>query len=48
MLECSMRLLHGFVMTMVGENDIALRLRQTRSSDEHFAKVVEAEGVLGT
>ena len=36
-LECSMRLLHGFVMTLVGEDDIALRLRQTSGSDEHFA-----------
>ena len=43
-----MGFLHGFVMTLVGEDDIALRLRQTRSSDKHFAKVVEAEGVLGT
>ena len=40
--------LHSFVMTLVGEDDIALRLRQTCGSDEHFAKVVEAEGVLGT
>ena len=47
-LERSVRLLHGFVMTLVGENDITLRLRQTCGSDEHFAKVVEAEGVLGT
>lgn len=43
-----MGFLHGFVMTMVGEDDIALRLRQTCGSDEHFAKMVEAEGVLGT
>ena len=47
-LERSVRFLHGFVMTLVGENDIALRLRQTRGSDEDVAKVVEAEGVLGT
>ena len=43
-----MGFLHGFVMTLVGENDITMRLRQTRGSDEHFAEVVEAEGVLGT
>ena len=48
MLEGSVRLLHGFVMTLVGEDDIALRLRQTCGSDEHFAQMVEAEGVLGT
>ena len=47
-LERDVGLLHGIVMTLVGENDIALGLLwKTCGSDEHFAKVVEAEGVLG-
>ena len=36
-LECGVSFLQGFVMTLVGEDDIALRLRQTSGSDEHFA-----------
>ena len=42
-----MGFLHSFVMTLVGEDDIALRLRQTGGLDEHLAQLVEALGVLG-
>ena len=48
-LECSVCLLHGIVMTLVGEDDIALcLLREACGTDEYFAEMVKAEGVLGT